>query len=140
MKPSLIKAKQIHEQLFALGDNTPLSTVETIYNAVFEQVDSWRMARERDLVNECKQELQAKDKRITFLESEVTRVFEPTRSVWQIEDRENRNAMESAIYEMARALDRIEECACAKCAHELASAELTKKHSDIINKIKAAHS
>ncbi len=37
------------------------------------------------LFREAKKELEIKDKRIAFLESEVTRVFEPTRKFWNEE-------------------------------------------------------
>ena len=51
------------------------------------------------LINECKNELSLKDKRIAFLETEITRVFDPVRKFWHDDKEKERKELYEACQE-----------------------------------------
>jgi hypothetical protein len=51
----------------------------------------------RHLFREAKKELEIKDRRISFLESEVTRVFEPTKDFWNKNKDQTIQQLEDAL-------------------------------------------
>ena len=57
------------------------------------------------LFREAKKELEIKDKRISFLESEITRVFDPIRQFWNNENKEKLDKAEEEIVELRRKLN-----------------------------------